>query len=198
MKEIRMLLSIVIRVVLIIIGSITNFIYMEALGNGSIPEWHMDIAVDANENIYIGNTSYIQVYSPNGSELHRISARTSRGYYFTIYEERIYLGTGGTIYILDLEGSEIERHDEYGENAFSTDFLKDFRAKLFVDDEGTVYQIRNNLGRKAVVAGYGTESEVILQMPMKDYRVHFISRILLLLSLLSVGSIIYQISRNKF
>lgn len=111
------------------------------------------IAVDSKGFVYVGYDRKINVY--NNSELvKKISIPTSRGYGFTIDNDNILLSTGDYTYLMNLDGTVLDKQlDSYENHVYSKYSFKNtvgdsfkvksilFKTQIVKNNNITVYQI---------------------------------------------------------
>lgn len=113
------------------------------------------IAADFEGLVYVGYDKGINVYS-NSDFLKQIDIPTSRGYDFTVKNDKIILSDGETVYSLSLDGEILNKqpqadseyiHSESSFKAENGDVYKVksalFRTRIVKNDDTTVYRISN-------------------------------------------------------
>lgn len=117
-------------------------------------------AIDSENRIYIGKNSIIEVYNEGVIE-NVIHSVTSRGYTFTIKDEKIVIFTGTKLYYLDLNGNVIDSEDFTGIEP------KELRGgKTFEDSKGNYYELKKSFGRSQIIEN---DSKIIFQEPLSNY-----------------------------
>lgn len=133
-------------------------------------------AVDASENLYIGTDNRIKKYQ-NGVLVKTINPKTSRGCAFTVQaDDTILLSNASKVYTLDSDGNVIGEKEDIDMKTFNK--LQKEKNK-FTSADGSVYSMKNTLGRTKIVSDTG---EVIYQLPIADC----ITKIVFSLSVLSI------------
>ena len=112
---------------------------------------YFSIAVDNNENIYLGRIGAITVMNNSGELIREIEVGGTNGFAFNIIDDIIYMDSGKNVYAMDLYGNklDIKISDEKNDQIHS-------RSKWhFKTASGTLYQLRNNHVYRD--EGYGLE-----------------------------------------
>ena len=126
-------------------------------------------AVDSNGLLYLGFNSKIQVIG-DGVPIRSISAKTSKGYSFTIQSnDTILLCALNKVYTLDLQGNELSVKDDYTTNIFNEIYNE---RETFKSNDGTIYRLKNILGYYYICSDNG---DVIYKMPLLDFTIKIIS-----------------------
>lgn len=121
-------------------------------------------AVDKEGNLYLGRKGEISVVSPKGSFLRSISARTGRGYRFTLSDDMLLVDTGDRYYKMDLLGNVLE------EGADAAAIRLQNRNRIFTAADGNVYQMKLVFPWKTQILKVDGEQEtVIFQNTIADY-----------------------------
>lgn len=128
-------------------------------------------AVDQAGVLYLGRNHEIIAACADGSVLRRWAAPTSRGYRFTILEDRCYLLAGERCYVLDLCGDLLEVQGAEAAPEFRT-----WPNRSFAAPDGSIYRLRSPFLRTTIVKELTGVRTVVFQMPWRDY----IPRLLLL------------------
>ena len=132
---------------LIIMIPIHMCIWWTQITDTAILQYH-GFGVDVDRNIYVGEWSYIKVYSPDGEELRQISSETSRGYDFCIVNgDTIHIKTGSYFYIKNLNGDILEEIAITDENRHA---LPRIVRRTCVLPDGTTYIWRSPWFRMTV------------------------------------------------
>lgn len=151
-----------ITIVAIIIMWVIGAFHMYASNSGMANFTYHGFSLDSQENLYVGKSGRIDVYSKNGDHFKSITPRTSRVYYFTIIKDRIFLSTSSEAYILDLDGNVIqEREDRTGEIGRRLEP----KGQIYVSSNGDEYKIIDSFTRFKIVKN---DSAIIYQMPLLD------------------------------
>lgn len=190
----RVLFSLMIRLLLILSGFTSLMLFMITRDNGEYQAFDRGFAVDSHDNVYVGNPRYIYVYSPEGKVIDKISAHTSRGYYFTVKDDLLYVTDLQKVHIIDLSGNIVTTL-EYSYENFP--FLYNIDYDSFVDPDMNEYSMKTLLGRKIIVRSGESADEVILKMPLQSYCILLFVGFSCAVATLSALSIIYQIKYNK-
>lgn len=121
-------------------------------------------AVDKEGNLYLGRKGEISVMSPEGGLLRSISARTGRGYRFTLSDDMLLVDTGDHYYKMDLLGNVLE------EGADAAAIRLQNRNRIFTAADGSVYQMKLVFPWKTQILKVDGEQEtVIFQNTIADY-----------------------------
>lgn len=121
-------------------------------------------AVDKEGNLYLGRKGEISVVSPEGGLLRSISARTGRGYRFTLSDDMLLVDTGDHYYKMDLLGNVLE------EGADAAAIRLQNKNRIFTDTDGNVYQMKLVFPWKTQILKVDGEQEtVIFQNTIADY-----------------------------
>ena len=192
MKEVNMLFSLILRVLVVVIGWLAWGYLIYAFGAGIIPLWENGLAVDSHENVYVGSKKHIQVYSPTGEHLREISAQTDSGYQFKILGDELHINCGETVFVLDLQGNVLRSEEPDSVSWYS--FAKDYCTA----EDGTQYKIGSYIARKAILVKNENKWMPLVQYPTKPYTQLLICFGLLGLAALSTLSIAYQFKHDKF
>lgn len=121
-------------------------------------------AVDKEGNLYLGRKGEISVVSPEGGFLRSISARTGRGYRFTLSDDMLLVDTGDRYYKMDLLGNVLE------EGADAAAIRLQNRNRIFTAADGNVYQMKLVFPWKTQILKVDGEQEtVIFQNTIADY-----------------------------
>lgn len=121
-------------------------------------------AVDKEGNLYLGRKGEISVVSPEGGFLRSISARTGRGYRFTLSDDMLLVDTGDHYYKMDLLGNVLE------EGADAAAIRLQNRNRIFTAADGSVYQMKLVFPWKTQILKVDAEQEtVIFQNTIADY-----------------------------
>lgn len=121
-------------------------------------------AVDKEGNLYLGRKGEISVVSPEGGFLRSISARTGRGYRFTLSDDMLLVDTGDHYYKMDLLGNVLE------EGADAAAIRLQNKNRIFTDTDGNVYQMKLVFPWKTQILKVDGEQEtVIFQNTIADY-----------------------------
>lgn len=192
MKELKMVMSLILRVLIVVIGWGSFMYLIYGFGSGTIPLWDRGVAVDSEGNLYIGSAVYIQVYSPTGEPLQKIYAQTDAGYCFTIAHDELFINQGERVVVLDLNGN-ILRNEEV-DNLF----WYSISPNSYTTEEGTKYKIGIHAARKTIMQDTVDGWIPILKMPMECLSTLLICFSFISFAALSVLSIIYQFKKNLF
>lgn len=133
--------------------SIFTWIFLFSVATGKANIIINGIAVDSKGFVYVGYDRKINVY--NNSELvKKISIPTSRGYGFTIDNDNILLSTGDYTYLMNLDGTVLDKQlDSYENHVYSKYSFKNtvgdsfkvksilFKTQIVKNNNITVYQI---------------------------------------------------------
>lgn len=192
MKEVRMLWSLIFRVLIVFVGWCAWSFMIYGFGSGMLPLWDHGLAADSDGNVYVGSTMYIHVYSPEGEFLNELDAQTSRGYSFTILNDELHIAHSDKVSVLDLQGNllRMENYDLLSWHWVSDDY--------FTAENGTQYKLVNHLGRKAVMMNTADGWTPIVKMPMETYGALLICFALVAFAALSVLSIANQFKNDRF
>lgn len=128
-------------------------------------------AVDDVGNIYLGMNSTMKVFDSDGDLLRSISPPTSRGYQFSILNNRIVLYTGTFFYTMDLEGNVIEKVEITDENRLH---LPEIRENKCITSNGTVYLLKSRFFRSRIYRVEDNKKIMVYEMPLLDYAVKLI------------------------
>ena len=123
-------------------------------------------ALDSRGNLYLGLNSEINVLDPDGNVIRTVSPTTSRGYCFTIVDDKLLISTGTSLSVLDLAGNLLAEHTP-------ADGTARFSETHFVDGSGNEYVMRAPWLRTGVY-DKTNGMDCIWQMPLYAY----ISRLL--------------------
>lgn len=163
------------------------------ISSGNVCIDYDGFAVDKDENLYVGMTSLIRVYSPEGDILRSFSPKTSRGYSFTIEDgETVFVDSGDKQYILDLYG-----------NLLSTvmgNYSKAINSDRFISKSGNEYVVHNRMLRTSIsIVDDGCES-VVFKMPIKDYIVKLLDTISDFVLFISIVVLVFKFKsiRGRF
>lgn len=117
-------------------------------------------AVDADQILYLGKDAKIVVID-NGQVVREISAKTSRGYRFTVVEgNTILLSNGSTVYTMDLEGNVLTKSTDEQSKLYNE---LQFQSK-FTDVRGDTYTLSRPWGRLRITK----DDTLIYQAPLLD------------------------------
>lgn len=126
--------------------------------------YYHGFAVDAEQNIYIGQDREIAVYSDSGQYLRSFSSMTSRDYSFYITDENIIVVlTGENCYQMDTSGQILS------EQPVQTESKSTHRTVQSPD--GTEYIMKSPLLRTEIYRKDGAELVSVYRMPLPDYAV---------------------------
>lgn len=114
-------------------------------------------AVDSSGFVYIGHDKCIEVYS-ECNMIKRISVPTSRGYAFTIDDDKIILSDGDCTYLMNLNGETADKQPNARNNLV-------YSRHSFVDSSGDFFKLKNVLGRTAIVKN---SSDVVYRISDRD------------------------------
>ena len=118
-------------------------------------------AIDSKGYVYMGCEKEIKVFK-NNLYCYSISPRTSRGYEFTIFNEKILVEVSQSVFVLDTKGNDVE----YSEDLTNVS-IHSVRPnkKVFLTDNN-VYKMKKTLGRTRIV---DNKNDVVFEMPLRDY-----------------------------
>ena len=153
---------------------------------------YQGFAVDSEENIYIGFYSgQIQKFN-NGNLVNTISAKTNRGYDFTITEnDTLYIDCGNVVaYFMDLDGNVLEKITDSIQPFYKYRYDK----SVFVTNDGTKYEKKFNFGKTKFIKHQEQQEITMYEMPLKDY---LIKLTLIVGSVVIYGTIIVLIIRKN-
>lgn len=159
------------------------------IATGTVTLSISNFAVDSNDRVYIGKEREILIYQ-NNRIVGSIEPPTSRSYAFTVTEDdTILLSTASNVYLLDLNGSVLNKEPEIGTTTFNE--LQRNR-KEFLSVKGDFYQMRGNLLRTRIVKN---GSEVVFQISVLSVIVKY----LLVLSVIGmyIFIVLWLIKGNK-
>ena len=143
-----------------VIMPICMFLIISGKANVSINGF----AVDRKGYLYIGQESKIEVIKES-QVIRTVSPHTSRGYTFTIENEKILVGESCYIYTMDLNGEILSKNeDPFTEKTNEIRSLK----KVFIDEDGGKYKLINILGHYKVIRTKNGESITIYRMLLLD------------------------------
>lgn len=167
------------------------FIILILILTNSISLSYKGFAIDSQDNLYVGKDGgVIGVYS-NGKLIKNISLMTSKGYAFTIKNDRLVVAALSSVYTLDLEGNILEKHDD-----LSIEYNKIFKEKNnFIDSDGNSYCLKEFLGYYSIRAEDDTK---IFDMPVFDYVVKILLFLICISFIIFVPIIIYRWRLNVF
>ncbi|MBQ3010568.1 MAG: hypothetical protein IJD81_05215 [Oscillospiraceae bacterium] len=192
MKEVKMLFSLILRVLVVVIGWLAWGYLIYGFGSGALPLWDRGLAADTEGNVYVGSAVYIQVYSPTGEHLREISAQTDRGYQFTILNDELHINLSDSIIVLDTRGIVLRKEDP---DPLSWHLLSKDR---FTAEDGTQYKLGRDGGRKAIMVKTAEEWTPLVRYPTEPYTKLLTCFALIGLAALSLWSIIDQFKKDKF
>lgn len=190
----KLFFSILLRLLFILIGAISMFVFMVSMDSGKYQTFEYGFAVDSYDNVYVGNPKYIYVHSSDGKVTNTIPVHTSRGYHFTVKDDLLYLTDSQKVYIMELSGSIVTVLD-YSFESFP--FLYNLDYDSFVGPGMTEYSMKSILGRKMIVRSDEGINEVILKMPLQSYYIMLFVGFSCTLAMISIFSFIYQVKFNK-
>lgn len=131
---------------------------------GNVAVNYMGFALDSSERLYVGRNTGIDVYE-NGTKIKAISPPSSRHYAFTVKDDRIVSAVNNTVYILSLDGEEIESYTDNYEALH--DMEKN--GKIFILPSGSEYVSKNLFGFYKIMRDDGV---CVYSMPLLDYIVN--------------------------
>ena len=149
-----------------------------------VTDYDHGIAVDSNENVYIGEHSEIHVFDSNGNYLRSIFTVTHDTYAFTITaEDKILVTTTAHLSTLDLDGTLLEKEDI---ETPSYDVVELHSHDYFISPENEVYQLKHKFFRPTIVRleDEGNE-EVVYQISVRGCVLRVVREISTILFLIS-------------
>ena len=128
-------------------------------------------AADKDGNIYIGRGAEIEVYDENRElirSIHITAGELGKGYGFTILEgNKIFVDTGVTYDILDLDGNMLKRID-YSESDYFPFITVMKNQTKFIAADGSEYHMINNFGKVNIVRIKDGEATIAYSSPGGD------------------------------
>lgn len=101
---------------------------------------YLCIAVDSQENIYIGSVGQIRVINDNGELIRDIPIQTSKGFVFNIIDDKLYIDIASGNYVADLTGKKLDITLSDSENWK----IQSRSTSCYYTKDGTKYYISNN------------------------------------------------------
>lgn len=130
--------------------------------SGKVALFYSGFAIDSSDVLYVGTDAKIQKFY-DGELIGTISPKTTRGYAFTIQKnDTILLSTASSVYIMDLSGNVIDKHEDIDTKIFN-ELQKS--KNTFTSQSNREYVMKSQLGRTTIYS----EKDIIYQMPMMDY-----------------------------
>ena len=182
-KPIKMLV-----IYLIIVWPIMLVCFLSMIA-GHVSVIYNGFAIDSLDNLYVGKQTKIEKYY-EGELIDTINPHSSRTYAFTIQNDEIILSNTSAVYIMDLDGNVISKHEDFETKTFNE--LQ--HQKKFTTADGKTYFLKSSFGRKKVVSEDGN---VIYNMPVKDYIVKLMFIAVFVISFIFVPTMIYKSRKEK-
>lgn len=140
--------------------------------NGKVCLSYQGFAVDLDKNIYLGKND-IEVLDSDGNLIKIIDPMTSRGYKFTIIENKeILIRTGDRLYTKNLSGELIS--EKIIKDYTNTPLSKTHRYK-YISDDGTEYIMSMRFFRTCIYQINKNEKILIYKMPLLDFSIRILS-----------------------
>ena len=192
MKEVRMLFSLILRVLIFVIGFGAWMYLVYGLASGTIPLWDRGLAVDSKGNVYVGSKMYIQVYSASGEQRNKFYAQTETGYRFTIRSDELYVNQGEYVVVLDLNGNKLRTED------IDSVLWNQLSLNTCIAENGVRYKISMHDARKSIMRETDEGWVTIVQMPIEVCYTLLLCFVCIGIAAISALSIIYQFKRDLF
>ncbi|MBQ9044541.1 MAG: hypothetical protein IJ112_01180 [Oscillospiraceae bacterium] len=140
---------------------ICGFVILALVTSGASMDFR-GFALDRSGRVYVGKTEQIEVVQ-GGETVDSIPA--GRGYAFTIRDGRLFVASGGQVYVKDLGGNTIS---QYGDPAMQEYDQLQSTKNSFTASDGTVYVRRDKLVTPYQIVR-ASDGETVYTMPAKDY-----------------------------
>ncbi|MBQ6413743.1 MAG: hypothetical protein IJI19_09725 [Ruminococcus sp.] len=101
---------------------------------------YLCIAVDSQENIYIGSVGQIRVINNKGEIIRDIPIETSKGFVFNIIDDRLYIDIASGSYVADLTGKKLDMTLTDEENRR----IQSRSTSCYYTKDGTKYYLNHN------------------------------------------------------
>ncbi len=165
----------------------------EAVG-GACPEYRY-FAVDAEENVYIGQKHEIVVYNTQSGQSNRFDAPTNRGYKFTYIDPYgLVICTSYNYYVVDISGNITLKLPVTDDNRSLSYGIP---SRSFVSADGTRYIMKDRFLRTSIFRLDGSEKTELFRMPLNDYVIRLLKALNCANAAVSVPVIAYLWIKSK-
>lgn len=148
------------------------------------------ICIDDDGRIYVGLTEEIRVFEEDGSFLRSISPKTSKGYVFSVENDRLLVDAAATSYVMDLDGTILAQRP-YPQLPWT------MKTPDTVSVHGKTYHITCSNFYYRVVVEHNGEKTTAVKMPAADLAAEVVSFCAVALFIATMGFLFRGLAKQN-